>query len=570
MPMPPASHIEGTRRPRVPGLALALASVIVITLAALRAMVGQSFYDDTFYAVVPWRYAHGARFLIDELSLQTIGSMVAVPFVWAWERVFGLTGIVLAIRLLWVALAAAGAALCARLLRGVSSPGTVALAVALPLLAPPYHVFAPTYNTVSSLLLTISALLAFAALRDRREGLAVWSGVTLAFAAAAYPPLALAAFALPITFAVLARNHRLSIACVVGALVGGAGVWLALFARVPLEQLGQAMAFGSANVASFSSPLAKMQWVFGNTARALVSPWLAPMWIAAALASIPQVPARVRASAMALLPLGAAVPGALLLAQGEQLTFGTSAASWLVTFCAAAVVPAALASRRLKRPELRHLLFLTGPVSVVGYVTVAYVTNSSWNRAMPAIALAPLAVAILLSWALALREEGGPVVFGVGAALSIGVAFAVLFANPFMDSPPTQPLARVTHGPYAGLLTSAPHAQAIEELRIQSPRWVHPDSRVTFVGQAEAYLLTPGEPFTPATWLYLGKGNSAAIEYFRREGHLPDVVFVNDTDVSFAGGWEKVSRTDPMLRWVAERYRREGSAGGFSVFAPQH
>jgi hypothetical protein len=567
--MPSPTSIEGAKRPRMPSLALTLASATVLALAVLRATVGQSFYDDTFYAVVPWRYAHGARFLVDELSLQTIGSMVAVPFVWLWERVFGLTGIVLAVRLLWVALAAAGAALCARLLRGVASPGAVALAVALPLLAPPYHVFAPTYNTVSSLLLTISALLAFAALRDRREELAVWSGVTLALAAAAYPPLALAAFALPITFAVLARSHRLAIACVVGALLGAAGVWLALFARIPFDQVGQALAFGSANVASFSSPLAKMQWVFGNTARALVSPWLAPMWIAAALASVPKVPPRVRASAMALLPLGAAVPGALLLSQGEQLAFGTSAASWLVTLCAAAVVPSALAARRLGQPVLRRLLVLTGPVSVVGYVTVAYVTNSSWNRAMPAIALAPLAVAVLLSWAMSLREEGGAVVFGVGAILAIATAFTLLFANPFMDSPPSQQLVRVARGPYAGLLTSAPHAEAIEGLRAQAPRWVYPDSRVTFVGQAEAYLLTPGEPFTPASWLYLGKGNSAAIEYFRREGEVPDVVFVSDTDVGFAGGWEKASQADPMLRWVAERYRREGSAGGFGVFVLQ-
>lgn len=568
--MPMSSLPPTDRATRSPALPLALACTAVLALAAHRASVGQSFYDDTFYAVVPWRFAHGARFLLDELSLQTIGSMIATPFAWTWERLFGTTGIVLAIRLLWVALAAAGAALCARLVRDLATPGVVVLAVAIPLLAPPYHVFAPTYNTVSSLLLTLSVLFAFAALRHRREWLAAASGASVALAAAAYPPLAVAGLMLLAAFAMRARSTRLALTSALSAAAVGLAACAALLSPVPFSQLTQALAFGSANVASFSTPFAKMQWVFGNTAAALVSPWLTAMWIAAALASVPRIPVRVRVIALTLLPVGAALPGAILLARGEQLSFGTSAASWLVTFCAGALVPSTLALVRLGKQDLVRLLVLAAPVSAVGYVTVAYVTNSSWNRAMPAIALAPLAVGIFLGWGSAIREEAGEVfgrrAFAAASVVAVTVVFSVLYANPFMDGPLTRPLVRVSDGPYAGLLTSVAHRDAIAEIQERAPKWVGRNSRVTFLGQAEAYLLTGGQPHTPASWLYLGKGDSAAIDYFRRVGRAPDVVFVSDSDVHFAGGWSKAPASDPMLRWVLERYRRVDSAGGFGVF----
>jgi hypothetical protein len=44
------------------------------------------------------------------------------------------------------------------------------------------------------------------------------------------------------------------------------------------------------------------------------------------------------------------------------------------------------------------------------------------------------------------------------------------------------------------------------------------------------------------------------------------VVFVSDTDVAQAGGYARVSARDPMLRWVASRYRSAADVGGFRVY----
>jgi hypothetical protein len=542
-----------------------LAAIAVVALVAYRASIGLSFQDDTFYAVVPWRFAHGAKFLLDELSLQTVGEMVAVPLVWIWERIFGVTGIVLATRLLWVALATAGAALAIRLLRGTARLGVVAAAVAIPLLAPPYHVFAPTYNTVSSLLFTLAVLFGFAALRDRRATLAAATGVSLALGAAAYPPLAVAAIALLVTFVVMARDWRLAGYALGGAALAGAATGAALLAGVSPADMRLALSLGGANVNRFSSPAEKLRSVLGHTGLALVSPWLLPMWGLAAVASIARTPARLRAVALALLPLAATLPGLGLLASHDHLLFGTSAQSWLITLCVGMIVPSVLAAWRLGRRDLLRLLVLAAPFSAVGYLTVVYVTNSTWNRGMPAIALAPLAVGLLICWGLAIAEDGGWMPLAAGLVLAFAVGFGLLFASVFGQDPARQHV-RVSSGAYAGLLTTVAHRDQVRDLSSAAQRWVKPDSRVTFLGQSEAYLAVGGVPFTPAAWLFVGPADSVALGYFARKGHTPDVVFVSDDDVGREGGYSAAPAHDPMLRWVLQRYRRVDATGGFSIF----
>ena len=545
---------------------LVLAVLAVVALAAYRASVGSSFYDDTFYAVTPWRFAHGARFLIDELSLQTPAAWVSVPLVWFWERVAGLTGIVLAIRLLWVALAVAGAAVAIRALRGSAGVGVAAIAVVLPLLAPPYHVFAPTYNTVSSLLLTLAVVLGFAATRDRSASAAAWAGAATAFGAAAYPPLAPAALVLLCTFVVVARSWRLAWHAVVSAVVVGAVAAALLLWRTSLADLQHAIAFGSTNVASFQTPLSKFSWVFGNTGSALVQPLLWPMWVLAIVASVPRVPARWRTLALALVPVAAAVPGVRLLLLGDHLTFGTSAQSWLIVASAGLLAPCVLATRRLGRADLLRLLVLAVPFAAVGYLTVAYVTNSSWNRGMPEIALAPLTVGILLCWATSLAEEGSAHLLWAAPLAAVLVAFVLLFSTVFVSDSFWDTQVRVASGAYAGLLVSPAQDARLAALATRAPRWVKPQTRVTFLGEEEAYLAAGGRPLTPAAWLFLGNGDAAALAYFERIGATPDAVLVSDADVAAAGGLALVSASDPMLSWVASHYREADDIGGFRVY----
>jgi hypothetical protein len=548
---------------------VALIATAVLAMMAYRASVGMSYYDDTFYAAVPWRFAHGARFLVDELSFQTQASMISVPLVWIWERLFGLTGLVLAIRLLWVPIAAAGAFAATRMLRGTTSLPVAALAVGLPLLAPPYHIFAPTYNTLSSLLLTLAVVFAFAAERDGNRTRAYLAGAALGLGVVSYPPMAIPAAALVVTYVAMTWRSGLwwrvvLVAAAVGAVLGGLLLW-----GVPVAQIRSALAFGSANVRDFGTPADKLWMVASNTFGFLFSPQLIALWVAVVVACIPAVPARVRSFALALVPLLAAVPALFILLGGDHLAFGTSAQSWLITLCAAIAVPGLLGAKRHGERGLLRLVVLAAPFSLVGYVTVAYVTNSSWNRGMPAVALAPLAVGLIACWAATVLAEGSLGALGTSAGLALLVMFALLFSTVFNDNSFWERQVRVKSGAYAGILTSPEHRNHLDEFGKRAPQWVGPDTRVTFLGQGEAYLVSGGVPYTPATWLYLGPGDAEALTYFRREAHDPGVVFVNDADVSNAGGYDEAPRTDPMLRWVLTRYHRAGEVGGFAVFVPR-
>ena len=266
------------------------------------------------------------------------------------------------------------------------------------------------------------------------------------------------------------------------------------------------------------------------------------------------------------MPLAAAAPAANLLPRGDTLGFGTSAESWLITASAALLVPSALAAWRLGRHDLLRLLVLAAPFSAVGYITVAYVTNSSWNRGMPAIALAPVAVGILLCWGVALAEESRAV-FSAGAGLALLVVFVLLFSSVFGDDSVWQRAragdARCVRGTAHESGSARPPLDSSAE---RAPLWVKPGQNVTFLGQAEAYLTTPGTPLTPAAWLFVGPADQAALDYFRRVGKTPDAVFVSDADVALEGGYESAPQRDPMLRWTIANYRRADRAGGFTVF----
>jgi hypothetical protein len=96
------------RRPPAQGSARAIAvvAVVLVALAAARSTLGMSFLDDGYYAAATLRLAQGARLFADEMYVQSLGFLAAVPFAKLWTSLFGLGGfVVVALRLFYVALA---------------------------------------------------------------------------------------------------------------------------------------------------------------------------------------------------------------------------------------------------------------------------------------------------------------------------------------------------------------------------------------------------------------------------------------------------------------------------------
>jgi len=89
----------------------------LVAFAAWRATIGVDFGDGTHVVALAMRMAQGDQPLADELNLQSLGSVAAVPFTWLWLHLVGVDGIVLASRLFYVVLAALAGILAYRALR---------------------------------------------------------------------------------------------------------------------------------------------------------------------------------------------------------------------------------------------------------------------------------------------------------------------------------------------------------------------------------------------------------------------------------------------------------------------
>jgi hypothetical protein len=551
---------------RQQNLGVALLAVTVLVLAAFRASMGLSFYDDSYYVVMPLRFAHGARLFVDELSLQALGEMVSVPFLWVYEAFFGLTGVALFIRELYVVVAATVGAILYRLLRPSTSPAAAAVAVIVPLLALPYHLFAPTYNTVTQLCFTLSIVLGWASVRDERSSLAAASGVMLAAGAVAYPPLAIAAVVVLATFALVARERTLVLAALGGAMLSALILALAVTIGLSADDVHRSLAFASSNVGNLGSPLDKLRWALGRLGGVLLNWPLWPMWTLAFLSSVPFLPKRARAAALAAIPVAAAVPGVFLLAHGDSLSFGSATPSWMITATAGIALPSLVWAWNARKRDFLRLILLATPFALFGFVTVAYVTNSSWNRGVGSIALAPLALGLLLCWSTAITENWGASLQWTAVAVTIMVAFGLLFANIFNDPLTWTSHALITRGPYAGITTAAGRRDQVSALQSAGKRWVGPTTRVAFLGEREAYLAVGGIWDTPATWLPPAPSDRAAIEYYNREGQPPQVVFVDEIAIAREGGYHEGPAHDPLLTYILESYRKVEVVADFGVF----
>jgi hypothetical protein len=544
---------------------LLLASAVLL-LAAIRASMGLSFYDDSYYIVIPLRFAHGARIFVDEFSLQSLGELVSVPFVRLYETFFGLTGVALFVRELYVVLAAFAGVVVYRLLRRRAQPAAAAIAAILPLLALPYHLFAPTYNTVAQLCFTLAVVLAWSSLRGARCGSAAASGVLLALGVVSHPALAPAALVLLLTFVAMARKRPPILAALSGAVLTAAVAAVAMTLGPSAADLRRALAFESANVGGIGLPLDKLAWALGQLGHALASPWLWPMWALAVVASLPLLPGRLRAVTLASIPVAAVVPGVVLLARGDGFSFGTATSSWLITVTCGIALPAVVWAWSAGKSDFLRLMALATPFAITGFVTIAYVTNSSWNRGTGSIALAPLTTALLLCWATAIAEGWGYPLQWVAIVAALLVAFGLLYANIFSDPLTLTSHVLVTEGPYAGITTSVGRSDQLRALEGAGRRWVEPKTRVTFLGEREAYLAVGGVWDTPAVWLPPAPSDRAAIDYYQRQGEPAQVVFVDEIAIAREGGYQGGRASDPFLSYVLERYHRVASVADFGVF----
>ena len=112
-------------------------AILLAIFACWRSTVGADLSDDAHNIALAWRMSLGDAHFVDEMNPQATGSLLAVPFTWLWTQLFGMTGLVLASRIFFVAVAFGVGFLAYRALRTALRPVTAAIAVAAPLMALP-------------------------------------------------------------------------------------------------------------------------------------------------------------------------------------------------------------------------------------------------------------------------------------------------------------------------------------------------------------------------------------------------------------------------------------------------
>lgn len=539
-------------------------ALVVVAAVAYRASLGISFVDDAHYASIVLYLSQGARPFVDDMTSQVLGFLAAVPFAKAWTALFGLNGFVLALRLFYVAVSAGVATAVYRLIR--PSFGTVpsALGAAVVFLVPPFNILGVSYNTMAMSGLVLGSALCLASIRDQSPRLAIGAGAAIAFAAISYPPLVIGAIVLAVTYAAVARSWRL----VLSALGGAAavlvvfGVWL--LATVHMSDIQLSLKYANAVWEGYRSPADKITVMLRFTRRALLTRWTLPAWGLGFIAGLPVLDRRVRAAAAALVPVACLVPAIRVLISGNTLVqFGTNGAAYMILFAVTAAFPVVATALAGRDTDALRGLALTAPLAVLGYLVVAYSSSSGYLNAVPVIAVAPLATFVVVGWSRLVGH--GRIAQGASSALLIGVLVSLLFATSFSESPPLGLRSRFTSGALAGIATTPERKADIERIADAGKRWSEPSDDVLVVGRPLGYLLVPGRAHTNAVWLATGASDQYTVDYFARTG-APDVVYINRSVLSSAGGLDAAAAKDPLVAFLAEEYALVETFDPFAVF----
>ena len=522
---------------------LVAAAVVIVGVVAWRSSLGMSLSDDGYYAAATVRLAQGARLFVDEMYLQSLGFLAAIPFAKVWLWLFGTTGVVLALRLFYVALATVAATFVYRVLhRSFGRTASFAGAVAV-FIAPAYNLLSISYDTMAALGMVLACVLCYAALRDGKRRYAAIAGAFAAFAAVSYPPFVLAALALLITLAVRGRGRRLVGAMALGAagVVAAFLVWL--LATTSFTELRGAYDFitsiwrGSANepaqglrvLTHWQDLVAALSMTYRHVP---VVAWFAPagaisLWATYSV-RLPKH-ARTRGIALALLPVALVIPAIVywLTFRHPLTSLKTIGGNLLIELVLFAALPMYASLRGARTDARRDLVLISLPAALVGFAVVLLWSSADIFWASGVVGLAPLVVAAVVWWAIEVRSALGSRVEALAVASLLFALLVLLFGYAFKTSSPMHMPVPVASGPYAGMRIGEGRALQVAAIERISHEWIGPTTTVTSVGLPGAYLLTGGVPLTNVTWLDPGSFDQSTVDYLDRAGRWPDVVVVD-------------------------------------------
>jgi hypothetical protein len=528
----------------------------VLGLTYWRLWYGVDFTDESFYVAVPYRLVQGARPFVDETAVaQQLVGILLYPLLRVYTALAGRTGIVLFLRHLQFLFSLGVAAAIAASLRPVLATRHAVLVGLAAVAFVPFGIHGLSYDTLGECLFTAGCFLGFASLREPgRRGFRVLGGLCHGLAVFVYPTLL---FAVAVCYAVrllLARGaaRRATLVYDLPAIVPPlAGLGALVLAVGPHRVLDDYRASRTASVRH--ADLHKLAGLAGHEWHTLRTWYL----VLAALGVIGLTWRRRRSIArvaLLLLPLLVLPPAPHSYTASLEYV---AHLGWLA-------LPLFLLVRT--QPGATELLAACWLPALVAGITTGYTSsNGGVNVAIGAFPAALVAV-VFLVWALGDSS-------GLAAAPALAtLALLLWFQVPvYRDGPLSTLGARIGHGPYAGLVTTAAKRAFLDRLG-RDLAGVGSPCRILFFDDFPAgYLLTAARPDTTQAWLSSRaptRDERALLAYYRVHG-LPDVVVVMSRVpyAAPAGRGERYRAGDPLLALVrAPPYRLAASRPEYRLY----
>ena len=523
-----------------------------------RLFVGMDLLSESYYVLVPWRWALGDRPFVDEQHLVQIPGLLTYPLV----KVFGMvrhydpTGLVLYMRhwylVMMIGVGLAVFLLLRRLVRWELALLVASLFVTFMFIATPQL----SYNSMAMAFLTLGATLgAWVVVLGRGRGYALAAGAAFAAAVAAYPSLLFVAPFFAVFF-VFAHGRR-----AVGTVAEGAfgeppdpegpptgrtawrslSAWVAgvLLVLVPFGLI--LLSFGAGNLlhayhATVTSAralnelggAAKTVQVSEEFWRFLTS---RPYLIVAALLVylVYRRWPRVGRALLASLPVGLwlAAQQPKLWASGYVVVFALLA-PYLYLF-----VPAR------RREDGAKLLIWVWPTAMLAGAMTAYTSASGYANAAVGFAAAVMISGLFLAWSLeAVASPDEPhsaerlrTPWLALAVLAAIVALTISFQFRFQQTeiPYGQLTSRFSSGPWWGIKATPERRRLMDGFGADLKAQGRPDDRLLIIYDASGYYLYwNGRLATGVYWIggdeKTGRLDPTTIDYYRAQHVVPTLV----------------------------------------------
>lgn len=542
----------------------AAASLAAAAAAALftwrRLFLGVDLQDESYYVLVPWRWALGDRPFVNEENLTQIGGLLEYPFVklFGLLRDYDVTGLILYTRHLYLLLMIAVAVVVFLTVRGLVRCELAVLVASVYVTFIFWETPQLSYNTMGAAFLTLgSALGLWVVLEDRGRVWAFASGAAFGVAVVAYPTLLFIVpfYAVFLAFA-LGRRAVAMVAELAFAeppewkgLPTGLAAWRALSlwvlggAAVLLPTSLVILSFGLKNLRrcwAYTMDVAQSLDQLGGAAKAYDVAlgfwrfyWSRPYFIVAALLVFLAYRRWPRLGRVLL----AALPPVLWLAGQRALL---DAAGFVLVYAVLAPYLFLFVPGAKREAGAKVLLWVWAPAMIAGAMT-AFTSAAGYLSAAVGFTPALLASGVFLAWSLETTTVSGTGPAGSPsrvrlpwlalAVLTAIVAVTVVFQFQFQqrEMPYRELTSRVDSGPWWGIKVTPERRRLLDgfaaDLRAQS----RPDDELLVFYQAPGYYLYwRGAIAASSYWLSNQDMTpalpQATVSYYRRHRLVPTLV----------------------------------------------